>query len=117
MKTQLIIAIYLAMDLLWITINKKFYNESIKNVQNTDIKIKLIPAFLSYILLLLNIFFILIPYVTDVWVFSLSGFIIYGVYNMTNMATFENYPIQMAIVDTFWGAFSHFILGSLILGI
>ena len=31
--------------------------------------------------------------------------IIYGVYDMTNLATINNYNITTSIVDTLWGSF------------
>jgi uncharacterized membrane protein len=34
------------------------------------------------------------------------GLGIYGVYNLTNMATLDNYSWKVAMVDTAWGVFS-----------
>ena len=116
MNKHVAILIYLLMDIAWISLNAKFYNKSIRKIQNKDIKIKTIPALLSYALLVLNIYTILIPRLKNKWEFSLSGLIIYGVYNMTNLATIEDYTVEMSIIDTFWGAFSHFFIGYLILG-
>ena len=35
------------------------------------------------------------------------GFIIYGVYETTSMATFADWNITNAIIDTIWGATLH----------
>ena len=114
MNKHLAVAIYLIMDITWIVYNEKFYNENIKKIQNKDIKLKKIPALIAYSLLILNIYMLLIPNLKNSLEYSLSGLVIYGVYNMTNLATIDKYPIDMVIKDTLWGTFSHFVLGSMI---
>lgn len=34
------------------------------------------------------------------------GLIIYGVYNTTNLATFQKYTTSLALTDTLWGSFA-----------
>ncbi|NVN91300.1 MAG: DUF2177 family protein [Desulfuromonadales bacterium] len=36
---------------------------------------------------------------------ALFGLIVYGVYDMTNMATLERWPVRMVWVDICWGCF------------
>jgi uncharacterized membrane protein len=36
---------------------------------------------------------------------TLFGLIVYGVYDMTNMATLERWPVRMVWVDICWGCF------------
>jgi uncharacterized membrane protein len=36
---------------------------------------------------------------------GLFGLVVYGVYDMTNMATLENWPVRMIWVDICWGCF------------
>ena len=36
---------------------------------------------------------------------GLFGLIVYGVYDMTNMSTLENWPVRMVWVDICWGCF------------
>lgn len=36
---------------------------------------------------------------------ALFGLVVYGVYDMTNMATLERWPVRMVWVDICWGAF------------
>jgi len=35
-----------------------------------------------------------------------TGFTIYAVYNFTNLATFKDYTLSLAIKDTLWGTFA-----------
>lgn len=45
----------------------------------------------------------------------LYGFIIYGVYNMTNHAVFEDYSLKVAAVDTIWGSLIVGVVGNVLL--
>ena len=114
MNKHIAVILYLIMDILWITTHKELYSESIKQIQNKDMKVKILPAFFAYVLLVFNIYFLLLPRLQNKWEFALSGMVIYGVYNMTNLATLEDYTPYVALVDTSWGTLSHYILGSLV---
>ena len=41
------------------------------------------------------------------------GFIVYGVYDATNFATLQNYPLTFATVDTLWGATLMYLVTSI----
>ena len=120
-KNPLILLCYLLLDVMWISVNFNTYNEAVISVQKKGIQFRLVPAFIAYCLLILNIYFILIPFTkyiktmsSRVILFSLSGLVIYGVYNATTYAIIENYPLRVALIDTAWGMVSHTLLGLLI---
>ena len=35
---------------------------------------------------------------------ALFGFFTYATYDLTNLATLKNYPLQLALIDILWGA-------------
>ena len=114
MNIHVIIFFYLLLDLVWITSNYKMYNNAVVKIQRTNIKSRVVPAILAYVLLLLNIYYILIPYtkqlrsrITRIAIFALSGLVIYGVYNATTYAIISNYPLHVAVIDSLWGMVSH----------
>lgn len=39
---------------------------------------------------------------------AVFGFTVYGIYNATNMAIFEDYSLSIAVMDTAWGTFAYF---------
>jgi uncharacterized membrane protein len=109
-----ILFMYLVMDLIWISTNYKMYNEAVFKIQNKKINLRAVSAIIAYVLLIINIYFILIPYTKKlktqsarIIAFALSGLVIYGVYNSTTYAIIDNYPLHVAIIDTLWGAASH----------
>jgi len=120
MQLFIILSIYLVMDFIWIYSNSTMYNNSVMKIQNKPIAFRMIPAIIAYVLLVLNIVYILIPLtknysnVKRALLFALSGLVIYGVYNATTYAIIENYPLHVAIIDTLWGLISHLILSLMI---
>ena len=120
MQIFIIILLYLIMDFIWIRSNFTMYNNSVMNIQKKPIVFRMIPAILAYSLLILNIVYILIPLTKKISnlkrsiIFSLSGLVIYGVYNATTYAIIEKYHLHVAVVDTLWGLFSQFLLSVMI---
>lgn len=120
MQLFIILSLYLVMDFIWIYSNSTMYNNSVMKIQNKPIAFRMIPAIIAYVLLVLNIVYILIPLtknysnVKRALLFALSGLVIYGVYNATTYAIIENYPLHVAIIDTLWGLISHLILSLMI---
>lgn len=120
MQLFIILSLYLVMDFIWIYSNSTMYNNSVMKIQNKPIAFRMIPAIIAYVLLVLNIVYILIPLtknysnVKRAILFALSGLVIYGVYNATTYAIIENYSLHVAIIDTLWGLISHLILSLMI---
>lgn len=118
MRKELLLAvIYLVMDVVWITtMSSLLYNTTVKNVQKTEMIPNLLYAVLSYVTLLIAIFYVCIPLskqYNSAMVFGLVGFVIYGVYNFTNGAIFSDYDWKTVIIDTVWGVVSFTIVGQL----
>ncbi len=108
------------LDYLWIFINQKRYAKWVKNVQNSPMKVKIVPAVIAYIAMIIGLVFIIIPnakrdtisnnFVKALKHGALFGFIVYAIYNATNYAIFDNYSLNMAIIDTCWGTTVFFIV-------
>ena len=113
--------LYIIVDIIWIsTMSHLFYKNRIESIQKEQMKFKLLPALLAYLTLLVTLFYICIPlsiyydriYHTS-FVFGLVGFVIYGIYNFTNGASFNQYGWDFIIVDTLWGTISFMFFGFL----
>jgi len=114
----------LIIDIIWLLSNSKNYNKLIKNVQGSILNLNFIGAILSYLTLIFALFFFSIPiinsklkenknsllYLCIIYGGGL-GFLMYGMFNTTNLAIFKNYDIYVGLLDTFWG-FIVFSLGS-----
>lgn len=112
------IVVILLVDYVWLTVNKSRYNFLVKKVQGSNLQINIIGAILSYICVIISLIFFAIPKVKEqtlknkstknliiqsiIWGGGL-GFIIYGIFNFTNIAIFKDYDIKVATMDTLWG--------------
>lgn len=71
-----------------------------------------------YLLVTVGLMLFVLPKATTVpqaWVWSaLFGFIIYGFYDLTNVATFKDYSWSITLVDILWGTFLVGTVGALI---
>lgn len=43
---------------------------------------------------------------------ALVGLVGYGVYDLTNLATLQHWPVKLAVVDTAWGTFASTLAGA-----
>lgn len=76
----------------------------IKNIQGTRIFARTSAAALCYAFIIFGLnYFILIPE-KSVLDASILGFIIYGVFETTNLFIFKNWEILPSLIDTFWGS-------------
>ncbi len=103
-------AVMVIIDLVWLGfIAKPLYQSGIGHLM-TD-KPNLVAAFFFYALfpIGLMIFAILPESGTTAWsrtalLAALFGFFAYATYDLTNLATLKNYPLQLALVDMLWGS-------------
>lgn len=102
-----ILAIGLAMLLLdsvyLRTAGMSLFKPMVKTIQSGKMNVRLPYAAIVYALLLLVFYlFVIRKNATVVEAFVL-GLCVYGVFDFTNMALFEEYTLGVAIVDTLWG--------------
>jgi len=100
---------FLALDGLWLgLIAKHFYAQQLGDLMRRDFLV--LPAILFYLIYSAGlVWFAVLPVVSgsSLLVVSLNGaflgLIAYGTYNMTNLATLNNWPTFMTAVDLTWG--------------
>ena len=95
--------ILLSLDFIYLNLTKSVFQTQVFKIQHGVMNVKLIPAVLCYFFLVIGLnYFILQSHRTILEAFLL-GFIIYGVFDSTNLAIFKNYEWNVAIMDTIWG--------------
>jgi uncharacterized membrane protein len=92
------------LDSIYINLTKKRYMQMITSIQKENVNINLFGLFMSYFFLILGLYFI-IKNKLDYKDAFLIGLVIYGVYDMTNLAIFKNWSVLNSILDITWGAF------------
>jgi uncharacterized membrane protein len=82
---------------------KGYFDNQIKMIQGSHVKMNYLGAALCYIFLIAGInYFIIKPHksVNDAF---LLGIVIYGVYETTSYALLKDWSILTVIIDTLWG--------------
>jgi len=100
---------FLAVDAVWLgLVAKRFYAEQMGSLMRPDILF--MPAAVFYLIFALGVVVLAIrPGQPELSLLSvaalgaLTGFMAYGTYNFTNIATIKGWPISMSVVDLTWG--------------
>jgi uncharacterized membrane protein len=104
--------VFFAIDLIWLgIIAKDLYQKQIGHLLKQDVN--WYAAIIFYLLFIAGlVYFVLLPHVgpdASVWKVLLTGaifgFITYATYDLTNLATLKDWPIQITIIDLAWGTF------------
>lgn len=96
------------LDGLWLgVIARNFYQAEMAPVAAEEFK--LVPAALFYLLYPLGILTLSLTPAVSGWPVALGrsallGLVVYGVYDLTNMATLKAWSLKLALVDASWGA-------------
>jgi uncharacterized membrane protein len=123
---SVISGLVLFFDLIWIQlVMKQKYVDLIPKIQRMPMKVKYVPALISYLTIVLPILLFSIPNVrgsqrlTDSLFFGgLLGLCMYGMFSFTNYALIENWTLEVVVLDTLWGGFLYTLvtyLGSFII--
>ena len=110
------VVIYGAAEMAYLTATAPFYRAHFKSVQGSDPKYRLGAAALAYVVLFGVVYYFVIRPVFDaitrrtmpklhevLTTATMLALAIYGMYNLTNLATLKNYGIRVALQDTAWG--------------
>ena len=106
----------LLLDYIWLAkLMQGFYIKELgpyARVRGTTILPVYWAAAIVYLLLPLGIVLFALPRVNSSQLLvsslgwgALFGFVVYGVYDMTNMSTLERWPVRMVWIDICWGCF------------
>ena len=103
-KYLLTAIIFVILDGIYLNLIKTYFNNQIKVIQGTPVKIKYISVAITYIFLIFGLNYFIIQKHKSVKDAALLGLIIYAVYEFTNLSLFQNWSILTVIMDTLWGS-------------
>jgi uncharacterized membrane protein len=107
------IVAFLVLDAIYLTSTSGHYSKVVMAIQKSKLVLKMVPTIIVYILLMSG-WYLVIYREKDRYTLRenvlkalLYGIVVYGVYDFTNMAVFENWDIKTALMDTMWGGILH----------
>ncbi len=95
--------VFISIDFIYLNVMKGYFDNQIRMVQGSPIKMNYLGAALCYIFLIAGINYFIIKPRKSVSDAFLLGIVIYGVYETTNLALLKNWSILTVIMDTLWG--------------
>jgi uncharacterized membrane protein len=99
-----VLLLLLVVDSVYLYIISGWAQTMVVKIQRLYSPVRYVAAAIVYLLLALGLTHFIIKPRKPLWEAALLGFIVYGVFDFTNMAMFKHYDLQFAIVDTVWGA-------------
>lgn len=99
--------IIILLDAIWLTTMRSFYAKGLSEFLRTNFLI--LPGIMVWILLALAIVVFVLPQSSTLGraalLGALLGLVTYGVYDLTNLAVLNQWPLSITIVDIMWGSF------------
>jgi uncharacterized membrane protein len=89
----------IGLDLIFFCVNQSFLQKVIRNVQGKPAQVRMLGALICYVALTAILYTFRGSYLRT----FLLGTSIYAVYEGTNYAIFQSWPLKMVILDTLWG--------------
>jgi uncharacterized membrane protein len=96
-------ALMLGMDSVYLGLIKGQWSKMISTIQKGPLNVRLVYAAAVYMLMLFGLFYFIILPRRSVYDAALLGIVVYGVFDMTNMAIFKEYSLMLAVTDMLWG--------------
>jgi uncharacterized membrane protein len=100
--------VLLVLDFAWLLlIMRGRAKRMIETIQQSELKLRLVPALLAYGFMVLGLLVWVLPRVekNSVFLGTTFGLILYGVYDTTNLATIDKWDPVHAFIDVLWGGF------------
>lgn len=117
--------VFIVLDYLWLAVvASSIYRQALGYLANLDPDGKItfnIPAGLAAQIAISLLLSILLGFVLQVdhtlatllWVGAIGGFLIYVVYDFTNLSFVKGWPVWISLIDIFWGGFQGLVAGAL----
>ena len=103
LKVATTFVIFVILDSIYLFMMKGYFDNQIKSIQGSIIKMNLLPAVLCYISLVFGLYYFIIKDKKPLLQAFLLGLVIYSVYETTNWALFTAWKPTTVLIDTLWG--------------
>jgi len=105
--------VMLLADNIWFKLSGDFFKSELKdiaNISNNEFQVKILPAIIVYLLMAIAVEkFVVTDKKSNISTVlingALMGFLLYGVFDFTNLAILKSYSWSMVLVDVSWGTF------------
>ena len=95
--------IFVTLDYFYLGLMRGYFENQVKIVQGSPLKINLLGAIICYIFLITGLNYFIIKPNKSIQDAFLLGIVIYAVFETTNLALFQKWSWLTVFLDTLWG--------------
>jgi uncharacterized membrane protein len=95
--------VFVIIDGIFLTMMKPYFENQVKLVQGSALKLNITATLLCYVFLIFGIYYFIIQPNKSVQDAFLFGIVIYAVYETTSRALLTKWKWSTVIIDTLWG--------------
>jgi uncharacterized membrane protein len=95
--------VFVLLDYFYLGLMKGYFENQVKLVQGTPLKMNFLGAIICYIFLIAGLNYFIIKPNKSVQDAFLLGLVIYAVFETTNLALFQKWSWLTVVLDTLWG--------------
>ena len=95
--------LFVCIDSMYLNLMKGYFNNQVKKVQGSPVKLNIVAALITYIFLIFGLNYFIINKNRSVTDAFLLGIVIYAVYEFTNLSILKDWHVFSTIIDTTWG--------------
>ena len=79
------------------------FGKNVKNIQGTKREVKTFPAAFAWLMTVFSLYFFIIRENRSEFEAAILGFVIYSIFDGTNLAIFKKYSLKAFFTDILWG--------------
>jgi uncharacterized membrane protein len=95
--------VFVIIDGIFLTMMKPYFENQVKLVQGSALKVNITATLLCYVFLIFGIYYFIIQPNKSVHDAFLFGIVIYAVYETTSRALLTKWKWSTVFIDTLWG--------------
>jgi len=102
------------LDAFYFVFVGKYFDNQIKQIQGTPMKINIISFIMCYIFITFGLYYFIIKDKRPIYEAFLFGLVIYAIYELTNKAIISNWKWLTVFIDSLWGGILFAIVTAII---
>jgi len=102
------------LDAFYFVFVGKYFDNQIKQIQGTPMKINIISFIMCYIFITFGLYYFIIKDKRPIYEAFLLGLVIYAIYELTNKAIISNWNWLTVFIDSLWGGILFAIVTAII---
>lgn len=111
LKKLLLTAIILVVvDMGFLYLIGPYFGKMVKSIQRSDMVLNNYAAFVTYVILVLQIYYFIISENASYIDAFLLGSSTYAIFDFTNLSIFKNYNLSIGLMDSIWGGILYFLV-------